>query len=634
MNYANKDYKYIYPNRLNLKPGSPVHEKLKELALKCIRESHTVMKNRHPQWREINRTLTAYVPTDDYEDAIRNADPRKPLSMVIPKSFATLDTLLSYFQAAFGNNPIFRYSGYGADDVRGAKMLELVIGMQNIMRKSLLNLRTCWRDGFAFGIGGVSNFFIRDVVRMEYKRKRSIISETNIYNSAGFVDSETVEKEKILFEGNEIQNIDPFNIFPDPNVNYNNVQKGRYFGWGIRTNIQTLLNDEKNGNDIVNALYVKDMPKATSQYVTIDTDTGRADKTGYISTESSEIVDVLYLIVKLCPSDYELGSSRYPEKWIIGIAGDEVIIRAEKLSYIHNQFPVGVCSPDTDGHSPLALGRLEVIYPSQAAMDWFISTHVANSRKTVNNMFVVDPYILNMDDLKEGNSGLLLRIRQEFYGEMGAVDKAIKQLQVSDVTRGNINDVIFLDELMKEAAGDADNVVGRQRTHSGRVTATEISTSRSSALGRLGALAQIVSLQLHYDLAFQQGWNTIQLMSEEVWAEVLGDASEYEDLAPVNGKVKVTKDDIDINFNIIPGDGTIPGAVDSGTLNQLFQIIVTQPALLKIFDVGKLFKTIAKSAGVKNISAFVNNVNTATVVPDEDALREEEKGNLVGIGEI
>jgi len=144
MNYKNVDYKYKYPKGLNLKPGSKLHDDLVNVVMDYIKESYDVMSKRYPSWREINRVLTSYIPTDSYEDAIKNADPRKPLSMVIPKSFATLDTLLAYFMAAFGEHPIFRYSGYSADDIVGAKKLELAVGMQNIMKKTLLDLRTAW----------------------------------------------------------------------------------------------------------------------------------------------------------------------------------------------------------------------------------------------------------------------------------------------------------------------------------------------------------------------------------------------------------------------------------------------------------------------------------------------------------
>jgi len=633
MNYKNVDYKYKYPKGLNLKPGSKLHDDLVNVVMDYIKESYDVMSKRYPSWREINRVLTSYIPTDSYEDAIKNADPRKPLSMVIPKSFATLDTLLAYFMAAFGEHPIFRYSGYSADDIVGAKKLELAVGMQNIMKKTLLNLRTAWRDGFAYGIGGVSNFFTKDIVRNEFKTTKeetSKLSWRGLFSGLTLSDNvANIVKEKIVYEGNSVTNLDPFCMFPDINVNYNDIQKGSYFGWIHKTNIFDLLSDEKAGNGIFNALYVRHLPQATSRYFSSESTTGRTDRfTNPSVSYGKDAVHIVYVVAKICPDMYGLGKESYPQKWLFGIAGDSIIVRAEPLSFAHNQFPIAVCAPDTDGHSPLSMGRLEVVYPSQAAMDWFISTHVANSRKTVNNMFVVDPYILNMDDMIESKAGLLARISNRFWGEAGAVDKAIKQLPVYDVTRGNIADAAYLSDVMREAAGDAENVVGMQRKHSGRVTAAEITTSRSSALGRLASLAQVVSMQLHQDLSFQQGHNTIQFMSDDIWAEIIGDEREYAELMPQQNRVPITRSDIDINFNIVPGDGTIPGAVDVTTLQQMFQIIATQPALYPLYDLGKLFTVIAKGAGVKNISHYLKNVS-ATTMPDEEVVRQAEKGNLI-----
>ena len=144
LNYVHHDYDY--PEGLNWKPGSELHESLKALILQRACESRDFMQKRYPSWKKIDKNLTAYIPATEAERKIKNADDRKPVNVVIPVSYAILETLLTYFTSTFFQQPIFKYQGAGPEDTVKAMLLELVIAQQVHRQKMMLDLYVMWRD--------------------------------------------------------------------------------------------------------------------------------------------------------------------------------------------------------------------------------------------------------------------------------------------------------------------------------------------------------------------------------------------------------------------------------------------------------------------------------------------------------
>ena len=206
--WKSADYKYDYPNDLNLKPGSDLHEKIKNRLLERARASSTVMKSRHRSWKKIDEKMTAYIPTDEDEDKIKDKDERRPVSIVFPYSYAMLETYLAYMTAAFIQDPIFMYEGSSPEDTIGAIMLENVIRQHCHRLKVGLPLHTMFRDAGAYGIGIVAPYWER--VHGVKIKKRITSSIMGLFKRFERYDSE-----ELLFEGNALDNIDPYDFLPD-----------------------------------------------------------------------------------------------------------------------------------------------------------------------------------------------------------------------------------------------------------------------------------------------------------------------------------------------------------------------------------------------------------------------------------
>lgn len=639
VSYLTGTHEYRYPSGLDLRPSSPTHQSILTKLNQRIMESSNEVSKRYSSWKKIDRTLTAYIPLDEMEERIQDNDERKPVSIVIPYSFATLETLLTYFSAAFLDYPIFKYEGYGPEDRIGAMLLEKVIELQSRRAKMALALLTTFRDGWSYGFGAIAPYWDK------VYGKKSVVQEASFFSSIFGRMFNTGQKrtsiDTILYEGNFLRNIDPYTALPDPNVPIHDVQKGESFGWIETINYMELLSMEQKDPDMFNVRYLSELrgTAGQSQYNKSKSDSGRQDRFSSVVTEtatSMSPIDCIYIYINLIPKEWKLSTSEYPEKWLFCVAADKYILSAKPLGLNHNMFPVAICSPDYDGYSVSPISRLELISGLQTTLDWLVNSHIQNVRKSINDMLVVDPSLININDLMDPAPGKLIRMRRAAWGR--GVEHAVAQLAVNDITRGHIQDSAYITELIKTCSGSVDSVMGIQRHGGERVSADESRGTRMAALSRLAKAAKIVSLQTMWDLSYMLASHTQQLMSRELYVNVTGRweealRSQYGDIS----RIKVDPFTLSIDYDVIESDGTLPTGENADVMVQLFQSIASQPLLSAQFDLVRIFQRIAMMMGVKDVNEFKLQGRQmppvqATSIPDQTVESEAQKGNLVPLG--
>lgn len=257
-------------------------------------------------------------------------------------------------------------------------------------------------------------------------------------------------------------------------------------------------------------------------------------------------------------------------------------------------------------------------------------SHVANVRKSINDMFVVDPYLININDLKDPKPGKLIRLRRPAWGR--GVDKVVQQLAVNDITRNNIADSAYITQWMDKISGADQSMMGALRQGGPeRLTRSEFQGTRGSAISRLQRIAMLIGTQFMQDIGHMFAVHTQQYMTKDTYVKITG--RNQEKLSKIFGKERapVSPYDLAVNYDTIVRDGSIPGGNFSEVWVQLFDIISKSEPLTREFDTFRLFSYIATELGAKNIEDFKRNANNiqATTMPDEDVVREAEKGNLV-----
>ena len=632
--YNQKNFDYEYPNGLDLKPGNKFHNDLRNKIWNRAREARNEISKRFSSWNEMDRVLTTYIPLSDKEKISKNKDSRKPVSIVFPYTYSMLEALLTYMSLAFFQDPMFQYEGVEDDDTIGAMLLELVIRLHCIKTKVPLALHTVLRDSFAYGVGigipGWKKVYGRVPIKSSAQTQSELGTQTEDF--VNYIDA-------MIFEGNDLSNIDPYMWLPDPSVSSANIQDGEFVGWVDRDNYMNLLSDEVDDENIFNVKYVR-LKKDKRSSLSRDQSERNRKHGGSTDihrgmTSSTNPVDTINMYIKLIPKEWKLGDSEYPEKWFFSLSADDVITRCHKATHNHGMFPMAVASPEFDGYSITPLGRMEVLYGLQNTLDFLFNSHVANVRKSINDMLVVDPYLVNIYDLKDPQPGKLIRLRRPAWGR--GVDKVVQQLGIQDITRANIADSSYITQWMDRISGADQSMQGSLRQGGPeRLTKGEFQGTRGSAVSRLQRTAMLIGAQFMQDIGTMFAVHTQQYMSQETYVKIVGNHAEQ--LAKTFGKkttrAKVTPYDMAINYDLIVRDGSIPGGNFSDSWIELFRVIGTTPELMQQFDITRIFMYIAQQLGAKNIEDFKRNMSQIQpqVMPDEQVARQAQAGNLVPTG--
>jgi len=508
--------------------------------------------------------------------------------------------------------------------------------------KAALAMHTSFSDGLTYGIGPSTFQWVT-----KWGKKATVMNRP-VYGLSGQLlgtQPARTNVDALLYEGNRLDPVDPYRYLPDPNVSADRVQDGEFVGWTHPVSLYNLMAQEKADPSMFNVRFLKDMQsggqfgglvsKIVSPYAYRDNTAGMGS-VGFPTTQTKYHV-ILTIFIELIPKEWGLGDAEDPEVWTFLVADDLFILRAMPIDMNHRLYPVAVSVPDSDGYSITPISRMEIIGGLQNVLNWMFNSHIANVRKSINDMLIVDPSLINMGDLQNPDPGKLVRLRRSAWGR--GVDGAVKQLAVQDVTRGNMGDASMVIDMMNRASGGVDALMGIMRSGGERRSAAEATSTESNAVSRLRKMARLMGLQYMQDVAYFYASHTQQYMSQSTYAKAVGTWPEVlrREFSQIGG-VSISPLDILVDFDVVYSDGTTPtgGAASSGAWVQLFQTIGASPELMQQFDVPRLFMHIARLLGATNLWDFVRQGPPvqAQVLPDQQVMSQVEAGNAVPVDQM
>lgn len=629
------EYRPLYPNGKNLKPGSELHDRLVDLILTYARESERQMVRKHPKWRAIDHKMTAYITLTEYEEYIKSKDENKPVSVVVPEMYSNRETLLTYMMAVFGEAPFLRYAGWGPEDILGAILLEKTVEFQTKKTKMMLACNSMFSDSFTYGIGVATTDWRVDV------GKRPVVENLSYYDPLSdqlvVTGMERKLVDAVLFEGTEVVPIDPYRYLPDPSPGLANPQRGLFVGWLTDYSYYELLNDEASqGSMFFNVKYLEEQTGQSSIYMhDVDGRDQYAQRSDGLANPILRRIGVIHMYIRLIPSEFGLGPGTSPEVWGFSLAGDTTIIAAHKVEVTYNNFPLVVCAPDAQGHELLPMSKMELVYPLQGVMDFEFNSRVAAIRQTLKGRFVADPKVINIPRLMDPDINVITT-RRPVWGR--GVKDAVEQLKVDDVTAGNIGDMLTTREIMRTVTGAVDSLQGIQRTSGERVTAQEFRSTKGSALSRLQHMARIISMQCMHDLAMIYALNTQRFMTEDVYIKTAGRWEQVlmQEYGITDQRLRVTPFDLDVMFDVDVSDGSVEGGEFADQWVQMLGIIAGSPELMMTFDMTRVALHLARISGAKNAHEFLRKMPLmqTNVQPQEQIDQEQQAGNIVPIQEL
>lgn len=577
----------------SLRPGSEKERKVRERLNRMFLFSHNAMSNFHPRWLWMEQKVQAYIKLPDYKQLVEEMQGNlgaapEPIQVIVPYTYSTIHAAATFVYAVLaGRRPIFPLLATRGTATDKARYMEQAVQASLEATKAYEGIWQFIWDCLNYGFGAVR------------------IGWCEEHGSMITLQNGQREKVKGLkYAGNKLLPIDPYNFFPDPRVPMHEVNtKGDFVFWTTSQSKMVLMDKERKGHFKwveKAAETVKEMGRDAGELPAVSNISNRRARIGMNNTllvpSGDDVVGFLPLregTVRLVPKDWDLGDSEASEIWKFTWVKNQ-IIQATPLNMAHDKHPVAVAEPTGFGHEFGSIALADFINPFQDIISWLVNSRMENVRTTINNQFVVDPFRVEMQDLRQPAPGKAIRLKQTAIGT--PVDEAIKQLTTVDVTQGHVNDIQLMRLLADTATGVNDNLRGVNQ--GGRRSATEARISMQAGASRLSQLAIRISSQGMMDICEQMIMNIQQFMPQEMWVEVSGDEGPQSTL--------MTPDMLVGSFNYQLSDGSLP--YDKTALLEVWKEIMfgvaQDPELRQTYSIDKLFEHVAVLGGAKNIASF------------------------------
>ena len=553
-------------------------------------------------WLSNERQYNAEIITKpvDIDRQTQAGDAPIYIPLRIPYTFAAIQTYLTYLLALFTKRrPMFQLMGRTDKDIEIASKMENVLHNNAVNRGYVMEIHTWLRDALIFNRGIMWRDWYTQTSRVLVTKQQKVLG-VPIGEAIRTMES-TVED-----EGNDIFASSPYDTYFDPGVTMQKIQEGEFVARVYYKTWSQVLTKMQAGEYWEHTRARIPLTSAVSW-------TNRANQkrpgedTAFTDSTQRPSVEIVDMIIRLVPSEWQLGISNWPEYWRLQIGNGTTVLMAEKLDVY--EFPCYVIEPEFDGRSLHTKGLVSMMEPLQELLSWLINSHMDNVRKTINNKVIIDPSKVMWDDVK--NNRPYIRLNQRAHGTNPAT--VMHQLQVYDATSGHLRDIDMVTELLTRISAATENFMGIVN-QGGRKTATEVRSANTLAGSRIEKTALVIGHQGFLPLT--RGLvNGIQnnLSSEFFYRDFQGDAST---LVPIN-----PEDLRKGHFNYPPIDPTIP--VDrlqiAQTWQELIGMIGQNESLAGTYDVNKMLGEWADQSGIKNLDNYKVQVAPTIGGPNEPA---------------
>jgi hypothetical protein len=427
--------------------------------------------------------------------------------------------------------------------------------------------------------------------------------------------------QKTKYLGNLIENISPYRWFPDTRLPLTRYRDGEFCADETEYSMNRLRELVGQG-EVVGLEYIPKIPDdlfADRRFSGINQETNTRFDPTISAKDAEQYVLVTEVQVRLNPSktliddgvpiDPDLDADIICLVWI---ANDGRIIRIVDSGYQHGDFLHDAAQFFNDQNRLVNGGIVELLGPMQDILDWLMNARVTNVRKVIQNQLVVDPKNINMEDLKERRPVLRLSTS---VPEGTSIDQFIKQLQVTDVTVGHINDMAVVQQYCQQATGLQENLLGQYA--SGRRTAREASNVNANAAARVILPIRGLWESALLPMGRKVLCNLQAGLDEEQLVRIVGISKFIRDsqpdpltgVPPVRAFLPVDKSSIVGSYDFLIFDGTLPSQrmAIAAAIAQAGEILIKggpQALLALQLDPKLLFDEWLELQGVHNADRF------------------------------
>lgn len=598
----------------NIPKGSPLHQKIVSMLTSRIRFAERARAQAVSKWEQAEERTLAWLPESDI-DAIRNASRRggspRYTTIQVPYTYALLMAAHTYLTSVFfARSPVHQFAGRHGEGEQQVQAVEALIGYQVEVGKFLVPYYIWLYDALKYGVGIINTYWQDEIVQFS---NVDTLADPMSGRTKSVMDTYQIPG----YRGNKVKNVSPFDFFHDPRFPIYRFQEGEYcatrfvMGWNEMVR-------RKNQGYYMNTDFITSR-FAPSQLINLGSSAlQRPEIPGFILDAEDQGHPMAFwayeVYVDLVQSEWGLGDSEYPEKWVFTITGDlSLIIGAQPLGSAHGQFPFDVMVNEVEGYGLWPRGVPEIMTPVQNTVDWLLNTHFFNVRAAMNNQFIIDPSKIVIRDTEDGGPGFIYRLRPEAYGS--DIRTFFYQVPVTDFTQGHVKDVEVMYDLGEKISGINDQMFGA--LSGTRKTATEVRTATGFGVNRQKTVSEYMSAMGMSPHAQKLVQHSQQWYGDDTKFRIMGSLAQ-----DAERFIRVTPDGIAGFFDLVPVDGTLP--VDRMAMANLWNQMMGQmrnfPQLMGQMDMWKLFGYIGNLMGLRNINQFRLQVLPPGVAPQGNVI--------------
>lgn len=567
--------------------------------------SRARMHKYYDQWDNHDNVYRSVREVDKEDLKARNR--KEPDKAIMPVTKSQVDTFVAFgFAVLFQKETFFALTPFGSDNARSADVGEQLL-QRDLEESNIYDI--VWQlltDIGKFGLGIFKNTWVEEkqyVTEAVPPENREFFGVPVAGAAEG--SSTTVQTK---YQGNRIKSVSPYRFFPDPRHPIKELYEGEFVASEDEYSKTQLLKLEADGA----VAGVKHVQTFSLGNLSESRKTSRLDSMDFsnATSESGPLQDggtavVTEVIIELVPSRWKLldglpiDEGDRPVKYIVWYANDNRVLRFERYAYAHDQYPYFVAQISPDNHHFINNGLAGEISKLQEIISWFVNSHITSVRKVIQNRLIVDPEGVEMEDLTEMRPVIRLKPGHSRSG----VDRWIKQIDLTDVTAGHVQDAKALHDMVQIATGINDNALGQ--FHTGRRSAQEAKNVNSSVAARLKTVLSIIYYAAFRPLGLQMLSNLREGLSVPTFIRLFGLASDPQKFIEFS---KATSSDLVGDYDFEVFDGTIPSerAAQAATLQESLAALLSSPDLILLtgLDVKEMFFELMRLKGIRHPERF------------------------------
>jgi len=472
---------------------------------------------------------------------------------------------------------------------RGGWIRELILSFRDGAKYNFAPMEICWKD------------------------ETTAVLETDITKSV----TQGTPRE-VIWSGNSLRRLDPYNTFVDPRVPPTEVYKsGEYAGYteimskiALKSfvaslpdkqlaNVRPAFESPRGAVGTLGALDAKGYyipsinPEVTADdyYATginWDAWAGISTKKDNNSIQYKDIYEVTTLFCKILPSEFGLKvpSANTPQIFKLVIVNHSVILYAERQTNAHNYLPILIGQPLEDGLRDQTKSLAQNGAEFQNLATAYMSSIIASRRRAVTDRVLYDPSRIAAAHINSPNPSAKIPVRPAAYGKN--ISDAVYQFPYrEDQAAASMQQVQSIIGLSNTVAGQ--NLAGQGQFVKGNKTLHEFESTMRNANGRDQLAAILFEHQVLIPLKHILKLNILQYQGgTSIYNR---DVRKVVEVDPVALRKAV------MEFKI--SDGLVPSSklLNTDAFSTAVQVIGSSQQIAGSYNLGPMFSYIMKSQG-------------------------------------